>query len=501
MLMAVMAPILLVLVLTRCTDDRGRSPTPAPTAPGLAAADPAHGAIRLSVTFAPWRSGTPKFLGIQAVDAATAYVYDSAGTEVMHQGLDLSGGRATGRITVLAQDDLRVVLVYLDGSTVRYIGEDGDVDVPRGGEAVAHIEAEYMGTWTSAPDSVAINSQYTVAWAARPHATGYSLEEDTEPGFSGAVVLYAGSATSYVVPGKAQPDTFYYRARVRTKYGIGPWHSTGWDSTGVPGTGDGVIVIDVPVPADEPEVRVALPGGATMDLVWVQPGTFLMGSPDSEDERETTEGPQHHVTISQGFYLGKCEVTQAQWQSVMGTTPWSGQGRVQEHPNHPAVYISWHDVQAFIGALNEAAGEEAYRMPTEAEAEYASRAGTTTPWSFGADGSLVGQYAWHAGNTTEVGEDYAHMVGTKLPNPWGLYDMHGNVNEWCQDFGWSGDSGPGWYTGEPRIDPTGPATGSRRIVRNGDFAHSARYLRSAYRHHYAPSVKYFHFGARVVRIR
>jgi len=142
MLMAVMAPILLVLVLTRCTDDRGRSPTPAPTAPGLAAADPAHGAIRLSVTFAPWRSGTPKFLGIQAVDAATAYVYDSAGTEVTHQGLDLSGGRATGRITVLAQDDLRVVLVYLDGSTVRYIGEDGDVDVPRGGEAVAHIEAE-----------------------------------------------------------------------------------------------------------------------------------------------------------------------------------------------------------------------------------------------------------------------------------------------------------------------------------------------------------------------
>ena len=181
-------------------------------------------------------------------------------------------------------------------------------------------------------------------------------------------------------------------------------------------------------------ITVDLPGGATMDMVRVAPGTFTMGSPADEPERWNSEGPEHEVTIPQGFYLGKYELTQGQWESVMGTTPWEADTvRVQHSPNNPAVHISWYKVQDFIDSLNVAEGDWMYRLPTEAEWEYACRAGTETIWSFGDDGAQLGQYAWFADNATNVGEVYAHEVGTKLPNQLALHDMHGNVYEWCRD--------------------------------------------------------------------
>ena len=236
-------------------------------------------------------------------------------------------------------------------------------------------------------------------------------------------------------------------------------------------------------------VTVHLPGGATMEMVWIEPGTFVMGSPEDEPGRYGHEGPQHEVTITQGFWLGKYELTQAQWESAMGTRPWAGEDHVREHPNHPAAYISWEDVQAFIAKLNEAEGSEVYRLPTEAEWEYACRAGTTTRWSFGDDESQLGEYAWYKANTWDVGEGYAHAVGTKLPNPWGLYDMHGNVFEWCQDW-----IGP--YSGSPQTDPTGSTSGLRCVQRGGDFHYAAGYVRSALRLSSLPSDRYAAFGAR-----
>ena len=134
-----------------------------------------------------------------------------------------------------------------------------------------------------------------------------------------------------------------------------------------------------------PEITVDLPGGATMDFVWIEPGTLLMGAPDSDRYAAPAQKPQHEVTITRGFYLGKYEITQGEWEAVMGTRPWWRRGYVRENPDHPAVYISWNDVQGFVQRLNEAAGEELYRLPTEAEWEYACRAGTTTRWSFGED--------------------------------------------------------------------------------------------------------------------
>ena len=219
-----------------------------------------------------------------------------------------------------------------------------------------------------------------------------------------------------------------------------------------------------------------------MEMVWIPPGTFIMGSPNTDSWRFPNEGPRSAVTITQGFYLAKYEITEAQWASVTGRTP-------PARPNEPRTNISWSDVQAFIDSLNTAEGVDVYRLPTEAEWEYAGRAGTMTLWGFGDDERQLGRYAWYDGNSGNMKRE----VGMKLPNPWGLYDMHGNVSEWVQDW-----YGP--YTGGPRVDPTGPVSGSTRVVRGGSFAYiRARNVRSAYRSHYSPGGRSVFIGARLLR--
>jgi formylglycine-generating enzyme required for sulfatase activity len=249
-----------------------------------------------------------------------------------------------------------------------------------------------------------------------------------------------------------------------------------------------------PVTEPEKELRADLLGGASMDFVKVEAGTFTMGSPSSEVGRRSHEGPQHEVTISNGFYLGKYEVTQGQWEAVMGTSPWSGQNYVQSNVDNPAVYVSWNDAQAFVQKLNVAAGDSLYRLPSEGEWEYACRAGTTTRWSFGEDESKLKDYAWYTDNAWDVGEEYAHKVGTKLSNGWGLYDMHGNVYEWCVDR-------YGSYSSSSQTDPQGSSSGSERVVRGGGFD-SAWFVRSAYRDSYSVAVGASepYLGFRLLRI-
>ena len=145
------------------------------------------------------------------------------------------------------------------------------------------------------------------------------------------------------------------------------------------------------------DVTVELPGGVPLEMVWIEPGNFTMGSPQYDGAGE--------VTISQGFYLGKYEITQEQWQAVMGTSPWSSWRSEFQGPRLP-VGISWHDAQAFSQRLNDHFGEDAYRLPTEAEWEYACRAGTTTRWFFGDDESLLGSYAWYKANARDAGRDH-----------------------------------------------------------------------------------------------
>jgi formylglycine-generating enzyme required for sulfatase activity len=253
------------------------------------------------------------------------------------------------------------------------------------------------------------------------------------------------------------------------------------------------------------EITVELPGGVMMEFVWIEPGTFVMGTTEEQKQLLQSEEmwfdwlenelPAHEVTISKGFWLGKYVITQGQWESVMGTRPWYAQDYVQANANHPAVYISWNDVQKFIGKLNEAEGEEVYRLPTEAEWEYACRAGTTTLWSFGDDESLLGEYAWYRDNACGAEECYAHAVGQKRPNLWGLYDMYGNVWEWCQDW-FSND----YYQSASRVDPPGPASGSEHVLRGGDFDSVAHAPRSARRAISAPPFRWGNHGARLLRM-
>ena len=232
----------------------------------------------------------------------------------------------------------------------------------------------------------------------------------------------------------------------------------------------------------------SMPDGSFLETVWIGPGTFVMGSPEKESGRDLDEGPQREVTISQGFYLGKYTITQGQWKAVMGTKPWAGQSSVQDNPDHPAVYISWEDVQSFIEKLSEAAGSSVYRLPTEAEWEYACRARTTTRWSFGDEEGGLGDYAWYSEN----GGRHAQAVGTKESNSWGLYDMHGNVWEWCWD--WFGN-----YKDGAGLDPQGPASGSSRVMRGGSFYYPAQFLRSAIRFHRAPGNRGSLVGVRLLR--
>ena len=237
------------------------------------------------------------------------------------------------------------------------------------------------------------------------------------------------------------------------------------------------------------EITIPMPGGVTMEFVLVQHGHFTMGSPFSEPGRGSDEGPQHQVTIAKGFYLGKHEVTQRQWQAVMGTSPWSEQIHVQTNPDHPAVYVSWNDTKEFIKKLNQAAESEVYRLPSEAEWEYACRGGTTTRWSFGDDESQLCEYAWYFGDRSRY---RTKEVGRKQPNPWGLYDMHGNVYEWCRD--WYGS-----YSSSAQVDPTGPASGSFRVARGGDFNSHAQLVRSAHRSLNSQPGRFGHIGFRLLR--
>ncbi len=221
-----------------------------------------------------------------------------------------------------------------------------------------------------------------------------------------------------------------------------------------------------------------------MEFVLIPAGSFMMGADKNFEDCRDSETPRHKVTISKPFHIGKYEVTQEQWVAVMGSNPSEFKGRTR-----PVDQVSWEDAQSFIRKLNRKEGTNKYRLPTEAEWEYAARAGTTTAYSFGDDKGGLGQYVWYSGNSGKE----SHPVGQLRANAWGLYDIHGNVREWVQD--WYGEV---YYSNSPSANPKGPSSGSARVLRGGCWGCSARFCRSAYRGYYSPGLRVTGFGFRLV---
>ena len=285
----------------------------------------------------------------------------------------------------------------------------------------------------------------------------------------------ANATITEVEPGPDNPE-------LSVPQGLHSSADTGEDASGPPTPGTvgsdqaaaGTDNSDVlaPPPAETPSLT-------PLELVWIRPGTFMMGSPDDEKGRRSNEGPQTQVTISRGFWMGKYEVTVAQYRTIQGNVSQLIPTATEDDLNRPVTEVSWQNATDFCFRLSQKEREAGglpegyvYRLPTEAEWEYACRAKTSTRFSFGDDPGyvLLGVYAWYGPNS----EGTPQPVGKKQPNPWGLYDMYGNVSEWCLDD-------LGHYSGVSVIDPVG-MSGKFVATKGGSWKSDGASCRSGFRH-------------------
>lgn len=229
-------------------------------------------------------------------------------------------------------------------------------------------------------------------------------------------------------------------------------------------------------------VQVDLSDGVAMDVILVPAGRFLMGSPNAEKGHKSDESPQHDVAISSPFYMSATKVTQAQYKAVLGINP-----SLFKDPNCPVDNVSWNDAMDFCKALSERL-HKLVRLPTEAQWEYACRAGTGTRFSCGDSENALTDCAWYG-----EPNDALHPVAVKKPNPWGFFDMHGSLLEWCGDF-----YGGKYYSASDKADPQGPVGGDKRVQRGGNSRGGADNCRAASRYCSAANARSYAFGFRIV---
>jgi formylglycine-generating enzyme required for sulfatase activity len=295
------------------------------------------------------------------------------------------------------------------------------------------------------------------------------VDQKIGEGFSGGPVLQGGKVVGVITA--TDDQTTYAINSVVASEALKGWKLKLGDHRGTPAS---VTVTQSKPPAPSVEACVSGEETTVNGIVFVRicPGTFTMGSAANDAQADSDEKPAHQVTLSE-YWIGKTEITNAQYRGFRSDH--------QGEASLPAAKVSWDDAKA---ACERFGG----RLPTEAEWEYAARAGSKTAWSFGDDEKLLGDYAWYdvnSGNTT-------HPVGMKKPNAWGLYDMHGNVWEWVADW-----YGP--YASGAQTAPKGPATGTARAVRGGAFDYPSGVLRSAGRGRVQPSNRYWYIGFRCAR--
>ena len=230
--------------------------------------------------------------------------------------------------------------------------------------------------------------------------------------------------------------------------------------------------------------------GVKQTFRWIQPGTFLMGSPEDEPQRNAERETQHEVTLTRGYWLADTACTQALWQAVMGNNP----SHFKDDPANPVDKVSWHDVQTFLNRLNALVPGLDAGLPSEAQWENACRAGTSTPFSFGEN--ITPEQVNYNGDfpyaNEKIGLNRQRTVPVRSlpPSPWGLYEMHGNVYEWCAD--WFGN-----YPQGPQTDPSGPPEGVERVLRGGSWSGIGQYCRAALRDGDVPDVRHHGIGFRL----
>jgi len=247
----------------------------------------------------------------------------------------------------------------------------------------------------------------------------------------------------------------------------------------------GTAEIGRPATAGANERIVDLSDNVTMKLALLPAGTFTMGTPMGETGRYADEGPQHKVTLTKAYYMAETEVTQAQWEAVMGAG--NNPSYFFTGDDLPVEEVSWDDAVDFCKKLSQKEGKTC-RLPTEAEWEYACRGSTVGPYFTGTGEEALKQAGWYRGNSANM----PHQVGQKEANDFGLYDMHGNVWEWCGDWYAEG------YPAEDQTDPTGPVSGTERVLRGGSWFNNAASCRSGLRGKDAPDFRYYYIGFRVV---
>lgn len=226
--------------------------------------------------------------------------------------------------------------------------------------------------------------------------------------------------------------------------------------------------------------KVFTVNGVSFKMIYVKGGTFTMGATSEQTGAHSDESPTHSVTLSD-YYIGETEVTQELWSAVMGSNPSNFTGNMQR----PVEKVSWNDCQTFISKLNELTGET-FRLPTEAQWEYAARGGNLAQGRLYSGSNTIDDVAWYISNSSSS----THPVKTKSPNELGIYDMSGNVYEWCSD--WYGS-----YSSAAQTDPTGPSTGYTRVNRGGCWDNKAVYCRVANRSDCAPEASNRHLGLRL----
>lgn len=347
---------------------------------------------------------------------------------------------------------------------IRSFNQNGNSEWSPPVSIIVLISTVPMAPIISVPSSSS-SGQYTISWTEVSDIESYTLEEAIEPTFNAPYMLYTGDDTSKNIIDR-NDGTYYYRVKATNDVGDSPWSD--------------IESIDVLID-DTPEFIEDTISGVTFNFAKVKSGSFIMG----EDDEENLEKPAHKVYINYTFQIGIYEVTQEQWEALMPSNPSSFSG-----DSNPVEDVTWDDCQDFIDALNSRDSDHTYRLPSEAEWEYCCRAGTNTSFSFGDDHGDFKDYGWGFLNS----DDKPHPVGRKTANDWGLYDMHGNIWEWCQDsyhdsYNGAPNDGSAWESSSPIY----------RMLRGGGYQTSSDSCRSGYRINYFQGFTFEWFGLRLVR--